>query len=111
MRQSACGARILCNETLKAEIERGARGRIDAHVRHHTDNDDALDLSTLEMIEQWRIAETIRIMFLKKRFVFERLDVFVCLDTVGIGQKKCCGWFRRNMLDVHEREIPLSKER
>ncbi|MFN8594837.1 MAG: hypothetical protein U0559_01435 [Anaerolineae bacterium] len=68
------------DDALKAEVERGAGGGIDAHVGLHAADDDARDTVLLEMLEQRRLAETVGIVFLEHDFVFALDRAYVLVN-------------------------------
>ena len=77
--------RVVRDDALKAEVERGARGGIDAHVGLHAADHDAGHTLLFEMIEQRRVAETVGIVLLEDNFAFERAHVFMNLPADGAG--------------------------
>lgn len=73
-RQCTGRARVLGDETFKAEIKGRTRRRLDAHVGHHAGDDKPGDPHLMQVVEQWGFPETVGIMLLKNYLVLERLN-------------------------------------
>ena len=86
--QIARGAGIFGDDDLKAEVRRGTRSGIDAHVSHHAGDDDAFNIPALQQLEQICSAERIGIMFDDQRLAFEVRHGIVNVGAIGAGIKK-----------------------
>ena len=56
------GAGVMNDDTLESEIVGRPRSRLDAHVCHHSANDEPLDLALLQIIEQVGIDKAVGVI-------------------------------------------------
>ena len=75
--QVSRGAGVPSDEVFEAEIVGCPGGGIDAHMRHHAADDEAVNPVCSELVQQGRLPETVRVVLLDNGFPFKRPDVGV----------------------------------
>ena len=62
--QIASRTGVLRDAAIESKVSRGTRGGIDAHMSHHARDDQLIDVALLELVQERRFTEPVRVVFL-----------------------------------------------